>query len=66
VNRHVATSTRQPNRARVENRRARFRSRRHAAARTIQLRAGHRDIRSSMNYLRVFDDDERRAGDALG
>ena len=34
--------------------------------RTIQARAGHRDIRSSMVYLRVFDDDERRAGAVLG
>jgi integrase/recombinase XerD len=33
--------------------------------RVIESRAGHRDLRSSMVYLRVFDDDERRAGDAL-
>ncbi|MEP6693715.1 MAG: tyrosine-type recombinase/integrase, partial [Chloroflexota bacterium] len=33
--------------------------------RVIQSRAGHRDLRSSMVYLRVFDEDERRAGGLL-
>lgn len=34
--------------------------------RTLQARLGHRDLRSTMVYLRVFDQDERDAGEALG
>lgn len=34
--------------------------------RTLQARLGHRDVRSTMVYLRVFDADERQAGEALG
>lgn len=34
--------------------------------RTVQMRLGHRDLRSTMTYTRVFDSDERRAADMLG
>lgn len=34
--------------------------------RTLQARLGHRDLRSTMVYLRVFDEDETAAGEALG
>lgn len=34
--------------------------------RTLQARLGHRDLRSVVVYTRVFDQDERDAGEALG
>jgi integrase len=34
--------------------------------RTMQARLGHRDVRSTMVYWRLFDEDERIAGEALG
>jgi site-specific recombinase XerD len=41
-------------------------SRMPVSLRTLQARLGHRDLRSTSIYLRVFDEDEREAGDALG
>lgn len=34
--------------------------------RTLQVRLGHRDLRSTMTYTRVFDADEQRAAAVLG
>ena len=34
--------------------------------RTVQVRLGHRDLRSTMTYTRVFDSDEQHAAAVLG